>query len=72
VFYDRIRELVNPIDPTRLDLDAVHGCKDVVMKFYRRKKDQCDALLEELDKMCSERTVQFKLKAQLIDQVGQN
>lgn len=37
VFFDRIHELVNPIDQQRLKLDSVAQIKSTVKAFYKRK-----------------------------------
>jgi hypothetical protein len=37
VFYDRLKELINPIDDERLKLDAVHNVKETVRNFYLKK-----------------------------------
>ena len=55
MFYDRLKELTNPIDEERLKLDSVHQVKNTVYNFYKKKNQQCKHLLQELDKMTSER-----------------
>ena len=55
VFFDRMHELINPIDPERLKLDSVHQVKNNVKQFYKKKAEQCDKLLQELDQMNAER-----------------
>jgi hypothetical protein len=37
VFYDRLKELMNPIDEDRLKLDSVHQVKATVKDFYQKK-----------------------------------
>lgn len=37
VFYDRLSELINPIDEQRLNLDSVHNVKLTVKEFYKAK-----------------------------------
>jgi hypothetical protein len=34
IFYDRLKELINPIDEDRLRLDAVNNAKATVRQFY--------------------------------------
>lgn len=41
VFYDRLKELINPIDEERLRLDSVHNVKATVKNFYQKKNRQC-------------------------------
>lgn len=41
VFYDRLKELINPIDEERLKLDSVHQAKATVKSFYSKKNLQC-------------------------------
>ena len=55
VYYDRLRELMNPIDEDRLKLDTVHQIKQTVKEFYQQKDSQCKSLLQEIDKMTGER-----------------
>jgi hypothetical protein len=55
VFYDRLKELINPIDEERLKLDSVNNVKSTVQEFYKKKNSQCQELLAELDKMAAER-----------------
>ena len=62
VFYDRLRELINPIDEDRLKLDSVHQVKNTVYNFYKKKNQQSKLLLQELDKMTSERFKILDLK----------
>lgn len=38
MFYDRIHELINPIEPERLKLDSVSQIKTVVKTFYKTKQ----------------------------------
>jgi len=45
VFFDRMHELVNPIDQQRLKLDSVQQIKSTVKTFYKRKADTSDKLL---------------------------
>jgi hypothetical protein len=45
VFYDRLKELINPIDEERLKLDSVHQVKNTVHHFYKKKNQQCKQLL---------------------------
>ena len=45
VFFDRMHELINPIDSERLKLDSVHQVKNDVKQFYKKKSEQCDKLL---------------------------
>ena len=35
--YNRLKELINPIDEERLKLDSVHQVKNVVRTFYQKK-----------------------------------
>ena len=37
VFYDRLKELMNPIDEERLKLDTVYQIKATVKEFYSQK-----------------------------------
>lgn len=37
VYYDRLKELINPIDEERLKLDSVHQIKSIVGDFYKKK-----------------------------------
>ena len=39
VFFDRMHELINPIDPERLKLDSVHQVKNNVKQFYKKKAE---------------------------------
>ena len=62
VFFDRMHELVNPIDHTRLKLDSVQQIKSTVKTFYKKKADLSDKLLTELDQMTAERPDVIKIK----------
>jgi hypothetical protein len=62
VYFDRLKELINPIDDQRLQLDSVHQVKQVVKDFYRTKHAQCMNLLSELDKMNTERSIAIRQK----------
>ena len=64
VFFDRMHELVNPIDEQRLKLDSVQQIKSTVKTFYKRKADQCESLLQELDQMRAERPTMIEVKQQ--------
>ena len=59
-------EIMNPIDDDRLKLDSVCQIKEVVRAFYLKKQIQCDALLESLDKMTSERPYSLSLKKDML------
>jgi len=50
-----LKELINPIDEKRLELDSVFQVKQTVQSFYKKKNLHCIALLSELDKMTAER-----------------
>ena len=62
VFFDRMHELVNPIDQQRLKLDSVQQIKATVKTFYKRKAEVSDKLLQELDQMSAERPLMIKVK----------
>lgn len=62
VFYDRIHELINPIEHERLKLDSVAQIKSSVKTFYQTKQKQCTQLLENLDQMRHERRYVMDLK----------
>ena len=66
LFTDRLKELINPIDPQRLDLDSVAQVKEVVAEFYARKSQKCQQLLWELDKRQDDRPNILRLKKGLI------
>ena len=73
VFFDRMHELINPIDPERLKLDSVHQVKNNVKQFYKKKAEQCDKLLQELDQMNAERpTILEWKKKQITDASSHN
>lgn len=58
-----MRELINPIDEGRLNLDSVHNVKSTVREFYFKKNKFGSELLQELDKMNSERPGLLKIKS---------
>lgn len=62
MFFDRIHELVNPIDPQRLKLDSVAQIKSTVKAFYKKKANLSEQLLQELDQMSAERPMMIKVK----------
>jgi hypothetical protein len=64
VFYDRMHELINPIEHERLKLDSVAQIKGVVKTFYQTKQAQCEQLLLSLDQMNHERRYVMELKQQ--------
>lgn len=49
VFFDRMHELVNPIDEQRLKLDSVQQIKSTVKTFYKKKVIVAEDMLRELD-----------------------
>lgn len=51
VYYDQLKELINPISEERLKLDSVHTIKQTVHEFYSKKNQHCKSLLEDLDRM---------------------
>jgi hypothetical protein len=63
VYFDRVRELINPIDEERLKLDSVNNLKSTVREFYLQKNKFGGELLQELDKMNSERPGLLKIKS---------
>lgn len=67
--YNRLKELINPVDGERLQLDSVHQIKNVVRTFYIKKSAQCSELLAQLDRMTSERPHSLSIKKQLIVQM---
>ena len=70
MFYDRLKELINPIDEERLKLDSVHQVKSTVRDFYKKKNQQCKQLLQELDKMTAERFHILNLKKRYFNSEG--
>ena len=62
VFFDRMHELINPIDQTRLKLDSVQQIKNTVKTFYKKKAEVSDKMLRELDQMTAERPIMTKIK----------
>ena len=57
-----MHELINPIDPERLKLDSVQCIKQDVKHFYKKKAEQCEKLLLELDQANTERPTVLQLK----------
>lgn len=45
VFFDRMHELLNPIDAQRLKLDSVSKIKSTVKTFYKKKANVAEMLL---------------------------
>ena len=39
VFFDRLNELISPIDIERLKLDSVNQVKTIVKQFYNKKNN---------------------------------
>lgn len=64
--YNRLKELINPIDEERLKLDSVHQVKSVVRTFYQKKNLLCAKLLDELDRMTAERPNLTELKKDFV------
>ena len=62
VFFDRMHELVNPIDEQRLKLDSVQQIKHTVKTFYKKKVAVAQTLLQELDQMRAERPEMVRVK----------
>ena len=62
VFFDRMHELVNPIDEQRLKLDSVQQIKSTVKTFYKKKVDVAEDMLRELDQMRAERPYITRVK----------
>ena len=62
VFFDRMHELINPIDQGRLKLDSVQQIKNTVKTFYKKKAEVSDKMLQELDQMTAERPIMTKIK----------
>ena len=62
VFFDRMHELINPIDQGRLKLDSVQQIKNTVKTFYKKKAEVSDKMLQELDQMTAERPIMTKVK----------
>ena len=62
VFFDRMHELVNPIDEQRLKLDSVQQIKSTVKTFYKKKVIVAEDMLRELDQMRAERPYITRVK----------
>ena len=67
MFFDRLNELMNPIEKERLKVDSVSSIKNVVKTFYQTKQMQCQQLLESLDLMNHERRQIMDMKKKKSD-----
>jgi hypothetical protein len=64
--FNKLKEMMNPIDEERLQLDAVNNCKKVVKTFYQKKIVKSNQLMHDLDRMTVERPYIMELKKHFI------
>lgn len=64
--FNKLKEMMNPIDEERLQLDAVSNCKKVVKTFYQKKIVKSNQLMHDLDRMTVERPYIMELKKHFI------
>ena len=64
--FNKLKEMMNPIDGERLQLDAVNNCKKVVKTFYQKKIVKSNQLMHDLDRMTVERPYIMELKKHFI------